>query len=417
MPDFEKGLIDILETIQDAIPSGIADKKPDAYTIMRILASGKKPARTLKKLLKSTDKALLKNTAEALSLNVGENPAKAELEAGIYQFIMEHKIAKAAFGHSNGDLFDFIFDIHEEGDFIVPDDYELLNLAPGLMAYHLISAWIDEDGNLILSLPKEIARHFEEHVEETRSMLNKVFADISEAAAAAVELYGAIPFNAFMDMLHDYGITDMPHDLAYSSLEELLAQEGAEDGVYKLDGEYLVHAWLTEDDEAELLDECKGRVKAVPRKVFPKDGFLEFADPAYTDLPQPWAKLREFIEQDLPWLCASGLDFESLFVEFRGIIKLNYPLKEYMELFYEIGIDFQELDRANVFVKLIQDIHNSTRLWGNCGFTPLELAKEHIGAASSAMQMPSSKESPGRNSPCPCGSGKKYKYCCGAPQN
>ena len=24
-----------------------------------------------------------------------------------------------------------------------------------------------------------------------------------------------------------------------------------------------------------------------------------------------------------------------------------------------------------------------------------------------------SKEKPGRNSPCPCGSGKKYKQCCG----
>ena len=22
----------------------------------------------------------------------------------------------------------------------------------------------------------------------------------------------------------------------------------------------------------------------------------------------------------------------------------------------------------------------------------------------------------GRNDPCPCGSGKKYKHCCGAPQ-
>ncbi|MEF8797944.1 MAG: SEC-C metal-binding domain-containing protein [Candidatus Bipolaricaulota bacterium] len=24
------------------------------------------------------------------------------------------------------------------------------------------------------------------------------------------------------------------------------------------------------------------------------------------------------------------------------------------------------------------------------------------------------EDEPGRNDPCPCGSGKKYKYCCGA---
>jgi preprotein translocase subunit SecA len=27
------------------------------------------------------------------------------------------------------------------------------------------------------------------------------------------------------------------------------------------------------------------------------------------------------------------------------------------------------------------------------------------------------EKEPGRNDPCPCGSGKKYKKCCGAPNN
>jgi len=36
------------------------------------------------------------------------------------------------------------------------------------------------------------------------------------------------------------------------------------------------------------------------------------------------------------------------------------------------------------------------------------------GEASSQKQPVLAKKTAGRNDPCPCGSGKKYKKCCGA---
>ena len=420
MFDLEKNLLDIFKEIQNEVPSDSSGKKVDAYTVMYTLARGNRPARTLKALLKNTDKVLLANTADALSLDVGENPARAELEASIYRAFLENNIAKSFFNDSEGELIDLLVDIHEEGDFVVPVGYGLLDYAPGLMAYHIIAAWIDEDENLILRLPKEIARQFEEHMLDMKSMLDDMFADIDEAAVAAVELYGIMTFSDFASLLQEYGITELPQDLVREGLEQIVAQEDEESAIYKLDGEYLMHAWMAEDDEIELLAECKARIRAIPRKAFPKADFLKFADPAYTDLPLPWTKLREFIERYFPGFRASKFDFDSLFVDLRGIIKLHYPIQEYLELFKEIGVDYEDLDQADVFVGLIQDVHNNTRLWSNRGFTPLELAVEKAGLARSARQMPLSRENPGktgRNSPCPCGSGKKYKNCCGALQN
>ena len=38
------------------------------------------------------------------------------------------------------------------------------------------------------------------------------------------------------------------------------------------------------------------------------------------------------------------------------------------------------------------------------------------GDAGSEKPKPArAAKKPGRNDPCPCGSGKKYKFCCGAP--
>jgi uncharacterized protein YecA (UPF0149 family) len=36
-----------------------------------------------------------------------------------------------------------------------------------------------------------------------------------------------------------------------------------------------------------------------------------------------------------------------------------------------------------------------------------------LAAATGAAQLPVHVEKIGRNQPCPCGSGKKYKHCCG----
>ena len=386
MFDLEKGLRNIFNEIQKTVPSDNSGKEADAYTVVRILANGNRPARTLKTLLKNTDMVFLANTADALSLDIGGNPTRAELEASIYRAFMEHKIAKSVFNHSQGELIELIVDIHDKGDFIVPDNYQMLDLAPGLMAYHIISAWIDKGENLILRLPKEIAQQFEEHMLDMKSVLDDMFADIDEAAVAAVELYGVIPFNDFIGLLHKYGISELPDDIVRIGLDHITAQEDEECGVYKLDGEYLVHAWLT-DDEAALLAECEERSRLIPRKVFPKAAFLKFSDPAYTDLPRPWVRLREYMEMSFPEICTTRFDFESMFVDLRGVMKLHYPLEEFLELFYEIGVVFKDLDQEDELIEFIQDVHNSTRIWGNCGFTPAEMFTENAEAMLRAMEM------------------------------
>ena len=75
-----------------------------------------------------------------------------------------------------------------------------------------------------------------------------------------------------------------------------------------------------------------------------------------------------------------------------------------------LGIEFKSLADINEIIKFIVPVINNTRKWINKGFTPNELSPhkfdERTGQKVKVLDI-------GRNAPCPCGSGKKYKKCCG----
>lgn len=85
-----------------------------------------------------------------------------------------------------------------------------------------------------------------------------------------------------------------------------------------------------------------------------------------------------------------------------------------MELILEeltnIGIKFESLADINEMIKHVVPVVNVTRKWINKGFTAQELSPhtfdDKTGQKVKVLDI-------GRNAPCPCGSGKKYKKCCG----
>ncbi|MGM0198707.1 hypothetical protein IGI68_001377 [Enterococcus sp. DIV1314a] len=87
-------------------------------------------------------------------------------------------------------------------------------------------------------------------------------------------------------------------------------------------------------------------------------------------------------------------------------------------------IEFKDIDQLNDIIQLVKELFNATRIWENNGYTPNELFEKfekpglHERSFStlelhpSFVQAPSKVNKIGRNDPCPCGSGKKYKKCC-----
>src|SRR5690606_29865155 len=99
---------------------------------------------------------------------------------------------------------------------------------------------------------------------------------------------------------------------------------------------------------------------------------------------------------DIQLSCSMEADLQSIFSEFeRREIYIN------------------DEGQLRKLIPLIMDVYNNTRLWANCGHTPKEMMDMSREVGSEPFNQQRRVTKIGRNEPCPCGSGKKYKKCCG----
>ncbi|MDY6827297.1 MAG: SEC-C metal-binding domain-containing protein [Bacillota bacterium] len=84
-------------------------------------------------------------------------------------------------------------------------------------------------------------------------------------------------------------------------------------------------------------------------------------------------------------------------------------------------VDFAGEKELNRFVTMITDFLNNTPLWILKGWTPVEICSRFGTPSSNPLTDKPFRQTTlaeqnrvkvGRNDPCPCGSGKKYKKCC-----
>ncbi|WP_370456071.1 YecA family protein [Sporosarcina sp. ANT_H38] len=78
--------------------------------------------------------------------------------------------------------------------------------------------------------------------------------------------------------------------------------------------------------------------------------------------------------------------------------------------------EFIDMKQLNEYMQAITMLSNNTRIWENRGHTPHELAqmgRHHFMPLQDTPFNVIDGGKTGRNEPCPCGSGKKHKKCCG----
>ncbi|WP_185966718.1 SEC-C metal-binding domain-containing protein [Clostridium sp. HBUAS56017] len=101
----------------------------------------------------------------------------------------------------------------------------------------------------------------------------------------------------------------------------------------------------------------------------------------------------------------SKVDF--LIIELIFNIKNEIGTLSIVNLLENNGVVFTEGSKeSDELVTAVAEVYNSTPIWTLKGSTPLELEDRRKTVVKKEKE-------PGRNEPCPCGSGKKYKKCCG----
>ena len=260
---------------------------------------------------------------------------------------------------------------------------------------------------------------------------------IHRYADAAARLYGLISLNELWELYNsqnppveaaaflmtmkvldfednDYYIikrTDIPHD---TLMEELCAIEIA--------AEYL----FLDNPDQELRD-MRRQQQGKPLKRLPKAEFLRFAEHDYYPRTPQRKAMIDYLRRREKSLTMDAEDFCDCI---QSIIVIDARMQDVVDLVEKEGLVFNSKWDIGEFASLYQNLNNHTHKHTNRGHTPNELfmqsqrgkqLAERIAPPNqlSFFDAPPEKPKltivgkPARNAPCPCGSGRKYKNCCG----
>jgi len=246
-------------------------------------------------------------------------------------------------------------------------------------------------------------------ISETRKKL------IGNYANAAGCLYGALSIYDFIAVFNHY--ENEKTDEQEAELALLYYEKENPDTVeYSLFEDVITGPTL----DPGYFDEDIGRLEALldhqygnPRYLPDRRDFLKFAKPAHYEPKKPYADLKAYILDN--GLCGNENpeSVDSDMLNILDLIQEGAKTDRLIGYFTDKGYDFHSMDQLNEFLQVVMNAHNNTRLYELNGHTPSEMRKFH------EAQRPKRKtptltipEKVGRNDPCPCGSGKKFKKCC-----
>ncbi len=162
-------------------------------------------------------------------------------------------------------------------------------------------------------------------------------------------------------------------------------------------------------DYEKLVFEQADRPFYVPEK----NQLLKYEDEFYCERTKYIVDLENFIKDNL------GIsNYKGIVEDLSGMLLIdecepNEVISELKRMGRSKFKSFSSKEQAHEFFVLYTDLRNHTRKHTHRGHTPFEL--DDCYAVDGIIEIDETDEikPPSKNGKCPCGSGKKYKRCCG----
>lgn len=138
--------------------------------------------------------------------------------------------------------------------------------------------------------------------------------------------------------------------------------------------------------------------------ILEKEEMLKYKDEYYIKKTVNYNKLYKYLQR----IIKDKYILEDIMSETYADCKMDiFDIQYFISMLERFGVQIKSMNMINDLMKLLMDFNNNTPKWINKGWTPKELKGEEMQDMN-----PVTKVKIGRNEPCPCGSGKKYKKCC-----
>lgn len=305
---------------------------------------------------------------------------------------------------------DFWQELYNAG--VLQDNYAAPSACKYLLDVGLAYSYM-KDGLVSFVIPDQIRIIFKRLMKGGFEKKRERYLVVFNYATAMANLYGAVDTNMLYDTIAEQNDIQMNYDEFLHILMEYLFNE---QGFTVYNG-YVIDSFLDDDDYndfEELLEMTKGK----PFCKLEKDELLKFSGDFICEQTQQLFNLRDFIREELYVEGELALDIAE---EIAFYCRMDLSVDMHTEVFEQRHLKFKDARQARAVFALVCELNNSVRKWVNRGYSPYEVTEsegppviEHkTFPISTALLSAPPNGNVGRNDPCPCGSGKKYKKCCG----
>lgn len=266
---------------------------------------------------------------------------------------------------------------------------------------------IDEKRKCLV-LCDEVPELFRQALTDDVKKDREVYHKVKCYCNAFIRLYGAI------DMVDAYRIYDKQNgDISPEDFVDAVMFFAKKTMDWEIYMNSIVSSPLMSDDEYEnLMDAQRNKHRYIPsrRKIMNYDDF------DYIEDTNEYRELKRFVKLNLKLDKETA---EDLSEEIYFNIEYGCKPSEVFDIVDGYGIIFDTQEQGMKFMDIVIRLMNNTRMPYNKGNTPNELSAirrpvlEDLPPVPMFRQPVIKQQKIGRNEPCPCGSGKKYKKCCG----
>ncbi len=317
-----------------------------------------------------------------------------------------------------------------KANFLVADDQEVLAFESAVQrkCFHVAEGewdtlqWLNDMGYLVsysddyAEVPAEVAAAYSEintpEFQTLRSQINWM----RDCFVMVSYLYVSAPAKTVYQMFSQR----KGFDIGYEKFIELYHEIPEKACICQLvDDQLILKSALINNIYKDIERRQGGRKFYIPSV----DEVLDYAKNGYPTRSASYQKLGKFLMDEMK--VSDAVKDQALFFIYKEC-SMDGRMSAIMENLGQKGIQFND-EQLEKFTKLIMDANNNTRMLEFRGYTPNEISgavwpfatgKPHTAMPNSfvptaAPMQPASTRKIYPNDPCPCGSGKKYKKCCG----
>jgi len=224
-------------------------------------------------------------------------------------------------------------------------------------------------------------------------------------AIAAANLYGIIRRDEFVEIFNAHNKEQTTSDEVY----KILLPKVLKDKWYGFYKDYIVHYLAL--DNFDLVEYLEREQSGKPRYIPQKEDFLQYENEEYEDTDH-WNNAFDY-------MCEAFGDSDNTFdclEEIKEYLTFDFGINKIGAILEKFNIVLEDQKQAQEFFNKLLDAANNTRKWHNKGFTPEEMMKINAKARPKSPVFINQSKQTWPNEKCPCGSGKKYKKCCGTDE-